>query len=253
MPELLPILNIPPNSLPPDVLVCGDPFRAELIANMLYNAKEVAWNREYRIFTGSSAGAPLAVCSHGVGTAGAAVAFEMLIKAGARRLIRIGTAGSLNLNITDGSIVIATSAVREEGLTRQLVPLSFPAVADMGITAALKQAGSEQSMRIYSGIVLTLDAFFPGLLDLPNNLMAKANAIAVEMECAALFVIASLRGVQAGAILAIDGMAVDFDADAYNPHRDLVARAIEAEARIAIRAVELLNVKQGGDGNAVPE
>ena len=57
--------------------------------------------------------------------------------------------------------------------------------------------------------------------------------------------VASLRGVQAGAILAIDGMAIDFDADAYNPHRDLVARAIEAEAGIAIRAVEILNGREG--------
>lgn len=241
--NLLPILKIAPDSLPPDVLVCGDPFRAELIAGMLEKSVEVAWNREYRIYTGSSKGVPMAVCSHGVGAAGAAVAFEMLIKGGARRLIRIGTAGSLNLGITDGALVIATAAVREEGVTRQLVPLSYPAVADQDIVGALKQAASEQKFCTHCGIVLTLDAFFPALLDLPNNLMAKANAAAVEMECAALFVIASLRGVQAGAILAIDGMAIDFDADAYNPHRDLVARAIEAEARIAVRAVEKLNGK----------
>lgn len=244
MAELLPIINIPPNSLPPDALVCGDPFRAELIAGMLDETREVAWNREYRIFTGSSKGVPLAVCSHGVGAAGAAICFEMLIKAGARRMIRIGTAGSLNRLICDGSIVIATAAVREEGVTRQLVPLSYPAVADMKVTQALQDAAAKGlAFSTYSGIVLSIDAFFPGLLDPPNNLMARAKCIAVEMECAALFVVASLRGVQAGAILAIDGMAIDFVADAYNPHRDLVARAIEAEARIAISAMGKLNGK----------
>lgn len=65
----------------------------------------------------------------------------------------------------------------------------------------------------------------------------------VEMECSNLFIIASLRGVQAGAILAIDGLAITSDADSYNRHRDLVTKAIEAEARIAIRAVEILNGK----------
>ena len=242
--NLLPILNIHPDSLPPDVLVCGDPFRAELIANMFDEATQLAWNREYRLYTGTVGGVPLAVCSHGVGAAGAAVCFEMLIKAGAKRLIRIGTAGSLNLDITDGSLVIATAAAREEGMTSQLVPISFPAVADMDITYALKGAAAERTdVNTYTGIVLTLSAFFPGLIDLPNALMSKANVIAVEMECSALFVVASLRGVQAGAILAIDGIAVAFDAEAYNPHRDLVAKAIEAEARIAIRAVEKLNGK----------
>ena len=96
--------------------------------------------------------------------------------------------------IRDGALVIATGAVREEGVTRQLVPLSYPAVADMGVTRALQKAAAEQSeFPVHSGIVLTLDAFFPALLDLPNNLMAKAGAVAVEMECAALLVV-SLRG-----------------------------------------------------------
>lgn len=244
MSALLPILKIAPDSLPPDVLVCGDPFRAELIAGMFDEAQELAWNREYRIYTGKVKGIPIAVCSHGVGSAGAAVCFELLIKAGAKRLIRIGTAGSLKQEIGDGSIVIATAAVREDGLTEQLVPMSYPAVADIDTTLALQQAAAEHpEMKTYSGIALTIGAFFPALLDLPNNLMAKANAIAVEMECSALFVIASLRGVKAGAILAIDGLAVDFDADAYNPDRGLVAKAIEAEAQIAIGAVEKLNTK----------
>ena len=242
--NLLPVLNIAPGSLPPDVLVCGDPARAKLIAEMLDDSRELSWNREYRLFTGTVKGIPLAVCSHGVGAAGAALCFEVLIKAGAKRIIRIGTAGSLNLDITDGSLVIATAAIREEGTTPQLVPISYPAVADMDITRALQGAAATfTGIKTYSGIVLTLSAFFPALLDLPNSLMSKANAKAVEMECAALFIIASLRGVQAGSILAIDGMAIAFDADAYNPHRDLVAAAIEAEARIAIRAVEKLNGK----------
>lgn len=249
MRELLPIIKVPPDSLPPDVLVCGDPFRAELIAGILDESKEVAWNREYRIFTGTSQGVPVAVCSHGVGAAGAALCFELLIRAGVRRLIRIGTAGSLNQDIRDGALVIATAAVREEGVTRQLVPLSFPAVASMEITQALQRAAAEKKgFPTHSGIVLTIDAFFPALLDLPNNLMAKAGAIAVEMECSALMVVASLQGVQAGAILAIDGMAIDFDADAYNPHRGLVAQAIEAEAAIAIRAVEIM-----GGASVLPE
>jgi uridine phosphorylase len=244
MSELLPILKIAPDSLPPDVLVCGDPFRAELIAGMFDEAEELAWNREYRIFTGTANGVPIAVCSHGVGAAGAAICFEVLIKAGAKRLIRVGTAGSLDVAISDGALVIATGAVREDDVTRQLVPISYPAVADMDITSALKEAAAEHTdLNVRSGIVLSLAAFFPGLMGLPNALMAKANAVAVEMECSSLFIIASLRGVQAGAILAIDGLAITFDADSYNPHRDLVAKAIEAEARIAIRAVEILNGK----------
>jgi uridine phosphorylase len=59
----------------------------------------------------------------------------------------------------------------------------------------------------------------------------------MEMEIAALFVIASLRGVRAGAILAIDGYADSDLAEVYDPHTDVVADAVEWEINTALRAV----------------
>jgi uridine phosphorylase len=53
----------------------------------------------------------------------------------------------------------------------------------------------------------------------------------VEMEVAALFVIASLHRVAAGAILAIDGNPLlehDENMESYNPDREVVHRAVEA-------------------------
>ena len=85
--------------------------------------------------------------------------------------------------------------------------------------------------------MLTTGAFYPGPEGLPNNYYSKAGVIAVEMEVSALFVIASLHGVKAGAILAIDGIAVDFDAGKYNPHRERVKEAIEEEIVLALEAL----------------
>ena len=42
------------------------------------------------------------------------------------------------------------------------------------------------------------------------------------------------------AIVAIDGMAIDFDATKYNPHRDTVRKAIELECDIAVAAIRRL-------------
>ncbi|MNL43297.1 hypothetical protein D3C87_1658040 [compost metagenome] len=57
------------------------------------------------------------------------------------------------------------------------------------------------------------------------------------MEIAALYVIASLRGVRAGAIVALDGYADADLREVYNPHTDVVSGAIEREIDAAIRAV----------------
>lgn len=235
--RMLPILKIYPGQVAPRVIVCGDPFRAKTIADHLEDMTEVAHNREYRLFNGLYRGTSVTVASHGVGAAGAAVCFEELIKAGAQIIIRVGTAGSLTPSIVDGDLIVATGAVREDGVTDQLVPRSFPAISDSQIADTLYAVAQEKGVRAGKGIVLSLGAFYPGILPLPNSLMSKAGVIGVEMEVSALLVIASLRGVRAGAILAVDGMAIEFEGDAYNPNRSLVAEAVAREIDIALEAI----------------
>ncbi|MFP4016300.1 MAG: nucleoside phosphorylase [Halanaerobiales bacterium] len=233
----LPILKVDSKEIKEKVIVCGDPGRAAIIAENLDNAVEVSFNREYRLINGSKNGTDITVASHGVGAAGAAVCFEELIKGGAKEIIRVGTAGSLNKDIVDGDIVIASAAVREDGLTQQLISPSYPAVANCQLTGKLEKAAADIGIKTNTGIVLTIAAFYPELEDLPNNYFSRANVIAVEMEVSALYVIASLHGIKASAIMAIDGIAIDFDADSYNPHRDKVDKAIENEIQIAIQAL----------------
>lgn len=235
--KILPLLKVRADQITPKVLVCGDPARAANIAAQLDHAEQIGANREYHIFHGAKNGVELTVASHGVGASGAAVCFEELIQGGAQEIIRIGTAGSLQPDIRDGDLVFATGAVREDGVTQLLVPPAYPAVASYPLLQKLTHAAADLHLPVRSGIVLTVAAFYPELFELPNNLYSKANAAAVEMEVSALFVIASLHGVEAGAVLAIDGMAIDFDATEYNPHRELVHGAIEKAIDLAIRAI----------------
>ncbi|SFJ88497.1 nucleoside phosphorylase [Brevibacillus centrosporus] len=232
-------LKINPAELPKRVIVCGDPKRAALIASKLGNHRQLAENREYRSYAGEWKGVEVAIVSHGVGSPGAAVCFEELAKGGVEVIIRVGTAGSYQQEIQPGSLVISTAAVRQDGLTSQLVPPGFPAIANRQVAGALVEAAksSNSGLHIAEGITLTLDVFYNGVLEFPHKLYQKAGVLAVEMENSALFVIAALRGMKAGSILAIDGFA---DADLlqdYNPHTENLAKAIEAEALIALDAV----------------
>jgi uridine phosphorylase len=237
---LLPILQVHTEELPDRAIVCGDPKRAEVIAGKLDRVRELVFSREYRTFVGEKDGKKLAVVSHGVGAPGAAVCFEELIKGGVKTLIRVGTAGSYSADIPPGSLVISTAAAREDGLTRQLVPPGYPAVADSDVVHALCGQAKEMDGIIRRGMTLTLDAFFAGVEELPHASYKKAGILAVEMEISALYVIASLRGAKAGAILAIDGYADDDLAEVYNPHTDTVAQAVEKAISIALDAVTRL-------------
>ncbi|MFW6035680.1 MAG: nucleoside phosphorylase [Halanaerobiales bacterium] len=237
--NFLPLLKTQSKNIQSKVLVCGDPERAGLIAEKMEDTEEVSHNREYRVINGYYNGKKITVASHGVGASGAAVCFEEVIKAGAEEIIRVGTAGSLNGKITDGDIVIATGAVREDGLTERLVDMSYPALANFEIINKLMHCSVRMKLPTNKGIVLTVAAFYPELNGLPNNYFSNVGVLAVDMEASALFVISSLHGVKAGAVLAVDGMAVDFDADKYNPHRDLVDKAIDDEIKLALEAITI--------------
>lgn len=236
----LPITGLTVGDIPPSVLVCGDPARATKTADHLHEPELLSERREYRVYRGTYEALPFAVCSHGVGAAGAAIAFEELITAGARRIIRIGTCGGLQRDVQDGDLVIATAAVDATGYGRQVTPAGYPAVADWRLVNTLVEAASTR--RFITGIVLTSDNFYGGVdtAETPHYpSMTAANVVAVEMECAALFKVGSLRRVQTAAILAVDGNVMEEgeSMDVYDPHRSVVGDAVEAEIEIALRAL----------------
>ncbi|MFW6273695.1 MAG: nucleoside phosphorylase [Halanaerobium sp.] len=233
----LPILKTDSKNIRKKALVCGDPGRADQIASFLSEPEEISYNREYKLLNGLYNKIPISVLSHGVGGPGAGVAFKELIKGGAEEIIRVGTAGSLSRDIKDGDLVIASAAVRNDGLTEQLVDLAYPAVADWELVAKLNRTAEDLEIKTSTGIVSTIAAFYPELEELSNNYFSQAEAIAVEMEVSALFVIASLNNIKAAAVLAIDGMAIDFDADNYDPHREKVSQAVEKEIVLALEAL----------------
>lgn len=235
----LPNLNIDSEKLPERVIVCGDPNRAKKIASLLTESSLLAENREYHSYTGKWDGQDVAIVSHGVGAPGAAVCFEELIMGGAKYLIRVGTAGSYQKEITPGSIVISTASVSADGLTKQIVPPGFPAVSDRYLTEALSRSAENSlgDILVNEGITLTLDAFYSGVIDFPHELYKKSGVLAVEMENSALFVISALKGVKSGAILAIDGYADGELREEYNPHTELVVKAVDVEVKIALNAI----------------
>lgn len=186
-----------PEKVAETALLPGNPARAKKIKEFFDNPEKVAQNREFLMFTSSYSGVPVSVCSTGIGAPSAVIALEELIMCGAHTFIRVGTCGALQKDIDIGDVIIPTAACRGEGTSQQYVPLEFPAVAHPDIVNALKMAAPDA----YTGIVWTEDSFYISDTEYWNSL----GILAVEMECSALFAVASLKKVRLGAILAVDG------------------------------------------------
>jgi uridine phosphorylase len=196
------------------VLMPGDPGRCAVIAAYLDGAEKVADNREYRTYTGTYRGVPVSVTSTGIGSPSAAIAMEELAEIGADTFIRVGTSGALQNHLVTGDVVIAHAAVRLEGTSAYYVPLAYPAVAHPGVVRALEDGARAAGLRTHTGIVTSTDALYADLAPhtMPlaavqagdmNTVWSRAGVLAAEMECAALFVVAAVRGLRAGGVLTV--------------------------------------------------
>ncbi len=237
MAEKTPVLRIDPDELPERVLVMGDPARARQASEHLDDTRLLGSFREYTTYRGRFEGVDVAVASHGVGSSGAVIAFEELAQAGARFIIRTGTCGGIAREVQDGDLVVVAGAVRADGVTDRLLPVAFPALASVDAVVAIREAISGSGRSAHEGVVLTTSLFYPGpVLSGELELWHTAGAIAVEMECAALFINGFLNGLKTGALLTVDGNPIHGDEN-YDPHRQVVYDAVEDMIGLGLSAL----------------
>ncbi|VEI61520.1 nucleoside phosphorylase [Serratia rubidaea] len=196
------------------VLLPGDPFRTDIIAQSLDNPRLVAHQREHKTWTGTLNGEKVSVTSTGMGCPSTAIAVEELIAAGADTFIRVGTADRVAAPAHDGGVsgTIVTAAIRDEGTTTQYLPIEYPAVADRRVVQALAEAADKLGYRFLEGITHSKDSFytqvFPDavpageLWQARQKIWQRANVMCSEMESAAIFVISSIRGCRASGVMA---------------------------------------------------
>lgn len=192
------------------VILPGDPGRVEKIASYLDHPEKIAENREFVTYTGELEGEKVSVCSTGIGGPSAAIAMEELVKCGADTFIRVGTCGGISEKPAPGDLIIATSAVRQEGTSLHYMPVEFPATSNTEVLMELIYGAETLNMPFHTGIVQSKDSFYgqhePGRMPVARELEEKWNAwkqagvLASEMETAALFVTASVLHVRCGAV-----------------------------------------------------
>ena len=192
------------------VILPGDPGRCEKIASHLDDAKFISRNREFVTYTGYLEGKKVSVTSTGIGGPSAAIAMEELVACKADTFVRIGTCGGINMKVKSGDCVIATGAIRNEGLSREYAPIEFPAVPDFSIATALVNACKKNKIVYHCGVVQCKDSFYgqhnPNRMPVSYELLNKWEAwkrlgvLASEMESAALFTVADSLGVRCGSV-----------------------------------------------------
>ena len=228
------------------VILPGDPGRVPQIAALLDGARQVAYHREFNVYTGTLLGEKVSVCSTGIGGPSAAIAMEELSAIGADTFLRCGTCGGIDLNVCAGDIVVASGAIRFEHTSLEYAPIEFPAVADLDLTLALRQAAQAMGKTVHVGVVQCKDSFYgqhsPERMPVSYELLQKWEAWkrlgvkASEMESAALFVVASALHVRCGSCFHVVWNQEREAAGLFQPMTEDTSSAI----RVAVEAAKLI-------------
>ena len=232
-------LKLKPGDVGKYVLLPGDPDRVLRISKYLDDVKEVVFHREYRTCTGSYKGIKVSATSTGIGCPSAAIAVEELANVGATHFIRVGSTGALQPHINVGDIIINTASMRNEGTTKFYVDDGFPAVADHFLTHALIQAGTElekkKPLELHIGLNASDDAFYG---ETPEwiEMLSRHKLLNVEMESAAIFSIAHIRGLKAAMVCGVAGNLVTADVD-YEGENTALVNAWEDAISIALEGI----------------
>ena len=138
-------------------------------------------------------GVPVALVSPGVGAPAAASTMEILIALGATNIIGCGGAGIVKPGFDVGHVIVPIGALRDEGTSYHYAPAGEEVAPHPRGLAAIDDVLTEAGIPHDRGLVWTTDAFFRETVAKVTR-RREQGCLAVEMEAAAMFAVASFRG-----------------------------------------------------------
>ncbi|ATV64417.1 purine-nucleoside phosphorylase [Fusobacterium pseudoperiodonticum] len=192
------------------VLLPGDPKRAKWIAeNFLENAVCYTDIRGMLGFTGTYKGKRISVQGTGMGIPSMSIYITELMKDyEVKTLIRVGSAGSYQEDVKIRDIVVALSTSTDSNINnRRFKGASFAPTVNFDLLSKVLKTAEEKNIKIKAGNILTSDEFYN---DDPSYFKkwAEFGVLAVEMETAALYTLASKYKAKALSILTISDSLV---------------------------------------------
>jgi len=192
------------------VLLPGDPLRAQYIAETYLDGFERR-NAERGLlgFTGTWNGKPVSVQGTGMGCPGATIVFEELIQLGCKKLIRVGTCGGLQPHHSLGDLIVALTAVPADSTAMHLVANEpHCPTASWELIHEAVHIAKHADQHLHVGPIVSSDLFYN-----PNEgqyeRWSQRGVLAVEMEAAALFTVAALKGVLSACLLTVSDIVVE--------------------------------------------
>lgn len=198
-------LSAAPGEIADTVLMPGDPLRARWAAERFLD-DPVQTNRTRGMlgYTGRWRGERVSIQASGMGMASMAIyAHELITTYGAEKLIRIGSAGSLQPHVGLRDIVLAQACTTLSMPSRPILrEVALAPTADFALLSAAHRIADARGLPVHAGNVFSSDMFYEERDDL-RTIMQRHGVLAVEMEAAELYATAARHGARALAVMTV--------------------------------------------------
>lgn len=174
------------------VLMPGDPLRAKFIAeNFLTDAVLVNNVRGVQGYTGYYKGKRVSVMASGMGIPSIAIyARELFEHFDVQSIIRVGSAGGLANGIKTKDVIIALGACTDSNFAKQYrLNGTFAPIADFFLAEKAFRLAKQANLPVRIGNILSSDVFYSDRTE--HEKWRDMGVLAVEMECAGLYTVAS--------------------------------------------------------------
>jgi hypothetical protein len=155
-----------------------------------------------QLFTASASLPDASLAGPLVGAPCAVMLAETLIAWGARTLVFLGWCGAISGAVSIGDLVLPLSAFVDEGTSRHYIAEASEPAASPELVRELTSACVSKGIAPHTGAVWTTDAPFRETAE-KVSAFREQGALAVEMECSALFTLGAFRGVEVAALLVV--------------------------------------------------
>ncbi|SFR40895.1 purine-nucleoside phosphorylase [Litoreibacter janthinus] len=223
-----------PGDIAETVLLPGDPYRAKWAAEtFLEDVKLINEVRGMLGFTGTWKGHRVTIQGSGMGMPSLSIYANELIKEyNAQTLIRIGSCGGMQNKVALRDVILATTSSTLSTPSRGIFKeLQFAPTCDFDLLHKAYHAAEARGVPTHVGGIYSADVFYDERPDL-NEQMTRHGILAVEMEAAELYTLASRYDRRALAVLTVSDHLITGEAlpseDREKSFGDMVEIALEA-------------------------
>ncbi len=232
-----PHINACPEDFGKTVLMPGDPLRAKYIAETyLENPRLVNNVRGIQGYTGTYKGVPVSVMASGMGMPSIGIySYELFNFFGVENIIRVGSAGAISDKLKVRDIVLAQGACTNSAYGQQFgYRGAFAPIADFGLLKSAAEIADERELSYQVGNVLSSDTFYDADPE-ANKPWMDLGVLAIEMECAALFMNAAKAGKKALGIVTISDHILTGEATTAEERQTTFHQMMELALEVAVR------------------